>query len=47
MIRKNGAGDLQLGEKYVSYVLLLFSELTDVHPGIVTWTSSSSRPLWA
>ena len=47
MIRKNGAGDLQLGEKYVFWVYYLFGERADSYLGIATLISLFLLPSWA
>ena len=38
MIHRNGAGDLQLGEKYVLHILLVFRYETDTFLGIAVLT---------
>jgi hypothetical protein len=39
MIRRNGAGDLQLGEKYVLHILLVFHYETNIFLGIAMSTT--------
>lgn len=44
MIRRNGAGDLQLGEKYVLHILLVFPYETNVFLGIAILTTYFRHP---